>query len=130
MQTTMSGHLFSPYSKLDGVFSALAIFGFYNTWGHTIIDGSLAILLTALHGEKPYVLPGTDQLLRTSITGIRWPFDYLLNILIVFFWEAVDGSHPTTSTIGIYFLGQYLSILISVYINSSRLGHAGKWSLS
>ena len=118
------------YPKIKQVLSALAIFGFCNTWGRTVADGSLARLLTAMHGGEPYVLPGTHELLVTSITGIRWPLDYILDVLIVFFWEAVDGSHPTTSAIGIYFLGQYYSILMTIYIDSNRPGNAGQRKLS
>ena len=118
------------YTRSNRVFSALAILGFCNTWGRSVSDGSLALLLTALHGDEPYVLPGTHELLLTSITGIRWPLDYISNVLIVFFWEAVDGSHPTTSATGLYFLGQYYSILITVYLDNCRLANAGQWKLS
>lgn len=112
------------------VFYGLAVLGFCYTRGRTVVDGSLGYLLKALHGENLYILPGTNSALRTSVTGIYWPFDYLLNVLIVFFWEAVDGPHPTSSTIGIYFLGQYFSILMTLYIDSSRLGNARRWKLA
>ncbi|KGO77078.1 hypothetical protein PITC_006860 [Penicillium italicum] len=102
----------------------LGLLGTYHTWGRTIADGTLVHLLGALHGGKEYILPGTDSPLRTSITGIYWPIDYLLDILIVFFWEAVDGSHPATSAIGIYFLAQYFSILTGIYVDSLRLGQS------
>lgn len=109
---------------------ALALLGFYNTWGRSAIDGTLVLLFKALHGSKTYSLPGTDSLLRTTITGIRWPIDYLLNVLVVFFWQAVDGSHPSTSVIGIYFLGQYFSILTSFYVNSWRSDNKARWSIA
>ncbi|KAJ5958022.1 uncharacterized protein N7479_005172 [Penicillium vulpinum] len=102
----------------------LSLLGTYHTWGRTIVDGTLVHLLQALHGGKEYILPGTDSPLRTSITGIYWPVDYLLDILIVFFWEAVDGSHPSTSAIGIYFLSQYFSILTGIYVDGLRLGQS------
>ncbi len=108
---------------------AFTLLGLYNTWGRAAIDGTLALLFKALHGSKPYTLPGSNSLLKTTVTGIRWPIDYLLNVLIVFFWQAVDGSHPSTSVIGIYFLGQYFSILTSFYINSWRLDNNARWSL-
>ncbi|EAW19763.1 uncharacterized protein NFIA_093830 [Aspergillus fischeri NRRL 181] len=104
----------------------LSVLGTYHTWGRTVLDGSLSHLLTALHGSKPYLLPGTESPLRTRITGIYWPIDYLLDVLIVFFWEAVDGSHPATSAVGIYFLAQYFSVLTGVYVDSLRLGQSGK----
>lgn len=101
---------------------ALAALGAYHTWGRTIADGTLTHLLHAMHSKDGYILPGTDSFLRTSITGIYWPIDYLLDILIVFFWEAVDGSHPTTSAIGIYFLSQFLSVFTGLYVDSLRHG--------
>jgi len=116
-------------TKAKRVLYMFAILGLYNTWGRSAIDGTLTSLLKALHGPKPYTLPGTDCALKTSITGIRWPIDYFLDVLIVFFWQAVDGSHPTTSAIGIYFLGQYTSILTCFYIDSFRLGNARSWKL-
>ncbi|KAF5856601.1 hypothetical protein ETB97_007101 [Aspergillus alliaceus] len=89
--------------------------------GGPSLDGSLSHLLTALHGSNlPYILPGTKSPLRTRIAGIAWPIDYLLDMLLVFFWEAVDGSHPATSAIGIYFLAQYLSVLTGIYVDSTR----------
>ena len=112
------------------IFYALALLGFYNTWGRSAIDGTLILLFRALHGSKTNLLPGTTSLLKTTITGIRWPIDYLLNVLIVFFWQAVDGSHPSTSVIGIYFLGQYFSILTSFYINSWRSDNEVQWTLA
>lgn len=108
--------------KLRPALYLLGLLGTYHTWGRTVIDGSFFHLLKALHGPHPYVLPGTDSLLRTTITGIYWPVDYLLNVLIVFFWEAIDGSHPATSAIGIYFLSQLFSVLVGLYVDSLRVG--------
>ena len=116
--------------SVQWVLYAFAALGFYNTWGRAAIDGTLLLLFKALHGSKPYTLPQTDSLLKTTITGIRYPVDYLLNVLVIFFWQAVDGSHPTTSVIGIYFLGQYFGVLTSYYINSWRSGNAPRWTLA
>jgi hypothetical protein len=104
-------------------FYFFALLGTCSIWGGSFINGSLAHLFRALHGAHEYVLPGTDAGLRESYTGVYWPFDYLLRILVIFFWEAVDGSHPTTSIIGIYFLGQYLSFLAVLYLDSLRVGN-------
>ncbi|KAI9369637.1 hypothetical protein BJX61DRAFT_536280 [Aspergillus egyptiacus] len=113
-------------SGLKPALYALVALGTFSTWGRTVLDGSLAHLLTAMHGSKPYLLPGTEAPLRTRIIGIYWPVDYLLDILIVFFWEAVDGSHPGTSAIGIYFLAQYFSVLTGFYIDGLRQGQSAK----
>ncbi|KAL9030779.1 MAG: hypothetical protein Q9196_001129 [Gyalolechia fulgens] len=111
------------------VFGVLGVAGFYNTWGRTFIDGTLVRLLTALHGGKPYFLSGTTERLKTNITGLYWPVDYLLNLLILFFWEAVDGSHPTTSLVAVYFAGQHLSMVVAQYVDSYRHGNAGRWKI-
>jgi hypothetical protein len=107
---------------LKSVFCLLGLLGTAGTWGRSLIDGTLVNLLQALHGGPEYILPGTKEALRTTFTGIYWPIDYLLDVLVVFFWEAVDGSHPATSVIGIYFLGQYFSILTGFYVDSFRHG--------
>ena len=102
------------------IFYALGLLGLLNTWGRLAIDGTLLHLFHALHGAKDYILPDTTSLLHRNFTGIYWPIDYLLNILIVFFWEAVDGSHPATSAIGIYFLSQLFPILVAFYTEYFR----------
>jgi len=108
-------------NQLKAALYLLSTLGTYQTWGRTLLDGSLSHLLTALHGPNlPYILPGTKSPLRTRITHIIWPVDYLLDMLVVFFWEAVDGSHPATSAVGIYFLAQYLSVLTGIYVDSAR----------
>ncbi|KAI1412761.1 hypothetical protein F5Y13DRAFT_42312 [Hypoxylon sp. FL1857] len=113
----------------------LGLVGTLGTWGRTVADGSLVHLYTALHGGGSYILPGTESALKTSFTGIYWPIDYLLDVLVIFFWESVDGSHPDSSAIGIYFLGQFFPILVAFYVNHLRGGNASivtptLWALS
>lgn len=79
-------------------------------------------LFDAFHGSKKYMLPGTSSLLIRKLTGMYWPVDYLLNVLVVFFWEAVDGSRPGTSVVGIYFLGQLFPIMVTFYLDFFRQG--------
>jgi hypothetical protein len=101
----------------------LGLLGTVSIWGRAAADGTLVHLFYALHGVDEYILPGAKAALRTSFTGIYWPIDYLLDVLLIFFWEAVDGSHPATSAIGIYFLGQLFPILVAFYMDSFRAGH-------
>ncbi|KAI1136391.1 hypothetical protein F5Y05DRAFT_107433 [Hypoxylon sp. FL0543] len=114
----------------------LGLVGTLGTWGRTIADGSLFRLYTALHGNDSYILPVTDYALKTSFTGIYWPIDYLLDVLVIFFWESVDGSHPDSSAIGAYFLGQFFPILVTFYVNHLRGGNGPSivtptlWALS
>lgn len=95
--------------------------GIVQLWGRTVIDGTLLNLFSALHGPAPYLLPGTQTPLRSTFTGI-FPIDYLLRVLVVFFWEVADGSHPSSSAIGLYFLGQYFSVLVMFYLENVRHG--------
>ncbi|KAF2726643.1 hypothetical protein EJ04DRAFT_598620 [Polyplosphaeria fusca] len=105
-------------------FYALTVLGTMFLWGGTLLDGSMQHLLRALHGPEDYILPGTQTHLRQVFTGIYWPIDYLLDVLVIFFWEVADGSHPATSVIGIYFLGQLLCVLVNIYLDSLRNGNA------
>ena len=99
----------------------LGLLGTLGTWGRAAADGTLVHLFYALHGADEYILRGAKAAaLRKSFTGIYWPIDYLLDVLVIFFWEAVDGSHPATSAIGIYFLGQLFPILIAFYMDNLR----------
>ncbi|KAI0857766.1 hypothetical protein F4860DRAFT_527569 [Xylaria cubensis] len=113
----------SPTSRLTTpVLCTLSLLGSLQLWGRAAMDGTLEHLFYALHGPMPYNLPSTRSLLKESFTGMYWPFDYLLNILVVFFWEVADGSHPDASAVGIYFLGQYLAVLLIFYLDSCRTG--------
>lgn len=109
--------------SVRNILYVLGLLGAVGTWGRAVADGTLVHLFNALHGADEYILPGTKTVLRKSFTGIYWPTDYLLNVLVIFFWEAVDGSHPATSAIGIYFLGQLFAIVVAFYTDCLRAGH-------
>ena len=104
-------------------FYTFGLLGILGTWGRASLDGTLVHLFDALYGSQGYVLPGTSSLLRGSFTGIYWPIDHMLKVLVVVFWEAVDGSRPGTSAVGVYFLGQLLPILVAFYLDYCRRGH-------
>ncbi|KAH0433747.1 hypothetical protein CcaCcLH18_05734 [Colletotrichum camelliae] len=105
---------------MESLICCLGLAGTIQTWGRAVLDGTMQHLLPVLLGTEEYILPGTSHALLGSFTGWYWPVDYILRILVVFFFEAVDGSHPCTSTIGIYFLGQYLGCLVVMYTDSLR----------
>ncbi|KAI0157181.1 hypothetical protein GGR52DRAFT_577175 [Hypoxylon sp. FL1284] len=107
-------------SNLESFVYCLGALGTVQTWGRVVLDGSINYLLPALYGTGQYTLPGTHFDLRTSFTGIYYPVDFTLRTLVIFFYEAVDGSHPTTSAIGIYFLGQYFGCLFTMYTDYLR----------
>jgi len=87
--------------------------------GRARADGSTALLLEALDSPTPYILPGTDSILTSTFTGFK-PLDYILRLLVLFWWETLDGSHPDTSAIGLYFLGQLLPCIVIVYLDALR----------
>ena len=116
-------------TRLKAAVYVLAALGFYGTWGRTILDGTLMRLFTALHYDERHFMSGTNEPLLTTITGVYWPIDYLLNVLILFFWEATDGSHPSTTLVALYFAGQHLSIAVVLYINSLRTGNRKEWKI-
>jgi hypothetical protein len=119
-----------PKMAYQKTFHLLAIGGTATLWMRSILDGTVPSIFAALHSSEPYVLPGTNSVLQTRITGIYWPIDYLLNVLVVFFWEAVDGSHPAASAIGIYFLIQYFAILTMLLVEQSRVrSYTTNWKL-
>lgn len=115
--------------RLKAALYVLAALGLYGTWGRTILDGTLERLLTALRHGHLHIMSGTNEPLLTSITGIYWPVDCLLDILILFFWEAADGSHPSTTLVALYFAGQHLCIVVLLYIDSLRSGNRDKWKI-
>ncbi|OJD31027.1 flavin-containing monooxygenase 1 [Diplodia corticola] len=98
---------------------ALGVIGTYGTWGRCFQDGTLGYILTAVFSDKqPFLLPGTDrEPLIKNMTGI-WPLDRLLAVLVLFFWQAADGSHPTTSAVGLYFAAQHLGLVVNMHLGS------------
>lgn len=106
----------SPSLKV-ALYSLVSI-GLYGTWGRSALNGSLRQLHTAIHVDD--ALPGCPEPFKSSITAIYYPVDYLLHVLIGFFWQAVDGSHPTTSTFGLYFAAQLVAVITTVYVDSYK----------
>ena len=105
-------------SSLKTILSFLGVLGLWGTWGRSAINGTLNLLFDALHTTG--ILPGTQTPIKTSFTGIYFPIDYLLDVLILFFWQAVDGSHPTTSLFGLYFASQHVSVITTLYMDTYR----------
>jgi hypothetical protein len=102
-------------------FYALAIFGLYGTWGRALLNGSLEQIFKILHGGG--ILPGTQDIrLLNNLTGIYWPIDYTLSLLVTFFWQAVDGSHPSTTAFALYFGAQHLAVFVYLHANEHRRG--------
>lgn len=119
----------NPTSTPKTILCILGVLGILQTWGRSALDGTLQHIHNALHNTDGYILPGTNDQLRKSFTGIYWPIDHLLDVLVVFFWEVVDGSHPTTSVIGTYFGGQLFAIVVGFYQDGVRGGRGSRGGL-
>ncbi|KAL5342865.1 hypothetical protein BJX70DRAFT_394307 [Aspergillus crustosus] len=108
-------NLFNPKTLLF----ALAAIGAWGTHGRSAADGSTALISEALANPN-YLLPGTQSGLLKTFTGFQTPFDLILRLLTLFWWEAADGSHPAASAVSLYFLGQLLPGVVIVYLNALR----------
>lgn len=106
---------------LQAIVVVLGLLGCLATWGRTIADGSFALLNAAMADEH-YTLPGTSHRPLRVYSGIP-PLDYLARVLVLFFWEAIDGSHPKTSAAGIYMAGQMAPVIVTQYLDALRRGH-------
>ncbi|KAJ5307078.1 hypothetical protein N7508_006093 [Penicillium antarcticum] len=121
-------------SRVVPALLGLSAFAFYITWGASLSNGTLDRMLH-IRGAAVPCIPGTHEPLRLRFTGIA-PIDYWCTIMVLFFWEAVDGSHPATSMNGIYFLGQLVGIWTLVWVEGIRRGErhmvakAALWALA
>ncbi|KAI1879702.1 hypothetical protein JX265_002656 [Neoarthrinium moseri] len=121
----MSSHASPSSSSVGGpalkaVFVGLGLLGLAATWGRMLSDGSFSLIEEVLGGDNK--LPGSDYDLVSSFCGIG-PLDNLARTLVVFFWEAIDGSHPKTSAAGIYMAGQMAPVIVVQYLDGLRKGN-------
>jgi hypothetical protein len=70
----------------------------------------------------PRLLPGTNESLKTSYTGIP-KLDDRLTVLVLFFWEMVDGSKPNASLLCFHFVGQIVAGWGLCMMESLRTGN-------
>lgn len=98
---------------------ALGIVGIWGTQVRVGLDGSTDELMKVMDDPEGR-LPGSKALLQRTFSGIRYPFDHIISILVVFWYEVVDGSHPASTAVALYFLGQLLPGILLIYTNSQR----------
>jgi hypothetical protein len=101
----------------------LAIYACYATWGLNVIDGSVGRMLAIFNADVP-VLTGTDVPVKTHFTGFP-PLDNWIVFMIVFFWEALNGSHPSLVIEGLYFFGQVTAMWTLMCLEGNRNGNKG-----
>ncbi|KAL8872009.1 MAG: hypothetical protein Q9174_002287, partial [Haloplaca sp. 1 TL-2023] len=96
-------------SRLTSI-TALLLFllsgvGYYFTW-HLLLNNDGARLMEELRDNGPHILPYNNGApLRKSYTGIAL-IDYQLTVLVLFFYNIVDGSHPNACLQVYHFFGQ------------------------
>ena len=103
-------------------FSAAA---FYAVWYIFMHNGSTDQLGHVLK-VGPRTLPGTQELIKTVYTGIP-AIDKQLTILVMVFWEQVDGSSPSNSLFCFHFAMQTACGWGLLVIESMRRGH--RWRM-
>lgn len=79
-----------------------------------------------LRDHGPHVLPYTDKApLRKQYTGIEL-VDYQLTVLVLFFYNMVDGSHPNACLQAYHFGGQIISGWSLLVLESLRWGNRSR----
>ena len=103
----------------------LSVAAFYATWYILLHNGTTDHMAhTPVIG--PRLLPGTNEPLRTVYTGVR-AIDHQLTVLILFFWENIDGSNPSGSLFGFHFAAQNVCGWGLLMIEGLR--HGNRWTV-
>ena len=108
-----------------GLLAATWLFGVYSTW-YLFLNNGTADQVDKVLASKPALLPGTNELLKTTFTGIK-PIDNQLAMLAVVFYPVLDGSLPQASLFGFMFGGQFAAVYILMLIESVRSSHQGRF---
>ena len=95
----------------------------YSIWYIALKNGTADHLYERLE-QDPLLLPGTEQPVKTTFTGIRLVDDYL-SILCIAFWEVLDGSNPQVSLFAFMFMGQFMAGYSLMMIEGVRV--CNKW---
>ena len=95
--------------------------GIYATW-YLLYNNGTAELMGRVRDVEPPTLPGSNEVLKTTYTGIGW-IDYQLTVLTLFFWETVDGSHPAASLFNFMFAGQATAAWTILCTEGRRFGN-------
>ena len=109
---------------LQATLVALSALGAYLTWGLALSNGTIT-MMEYTRNVEPQVLPGTDSPLKQSYIGIQ-AVDNQLTVLVLFFWQLVDGSMPNASLSTFRFASQFVPGWGLVVIEGMRSGNKGK----
>ena len=103
----------------------LAAGAYYATWYLFLNNGTIDHITKTLD-VGPQLLPGTNEPLRTVYTGVP-AIDHQLTVLVLLFWEAVDGSNPAASLFCFLVAMQVACGWGLLMIESLR--HGNRWTL-
>ena len=107
-----------------GLLATVWTFGAYSTW-YLFLNNGTGDQVDEVLAAKPPLLPGTQELLKTTFTGIK-PIDDQLALLAVIFYPVLDGSLPQASLWALMFGGQVAAVYVLMLIESVRSGNQGK----
>jgi len=117
----MAFSLYTAKLALTVCFGA-AIWGI---WVLALTNGTLEQLGALVAAN---VLPGTKEPVLTRFFGIK-PLDAVLLNLAPFFWEQIDGSHPSASLAFFEFGTQFMVVYGLIMLEASRVGNKKRWWL-
>ncbi|KAL9601484.1 MAG: hypothetical protein Q9179_002853 [Wetmoreana sp. 5 TL-2023] len=105
---------------------SLSGLAFYLTW-YIFMNNGAAQKMQDIRDNGPDILPYTDGgPLRKTYTGIAM-VDYQLTILVLFFYNIVDGSHPNACLQAYHFFGQAIAGYSLLVLEGLRYGN--KWKI-
>ena len=123
---------FVTYNEMSSLINAtrlslvlLCVAGYYGTW-HILLRNGTTNYMKHIRDIGPRLLPGTNESLKTVYVGIS-AIDYQLTVLTLFFWELVDGSHPSASLYSFHFATQVACGWGLLVVEGQRRGH--RWRL-
>ena len=102
----------------------LSAAGWYGTWYLLLNNGTVA-KMRLIRDMGLRFLPGTEEPIRTTYTGIEL-IDHQLAALTLLFWEQVDGSRPDASLFCYHFASQVFEGWGVLVIESLRRGNKGR----
>ncbi|KAL6714288.1 hypothetical protein ACLMJK_007711 [Lecanora helva] len=98
--------------------------GFYGTW-YILLNNGTTAYMSQIRDVGPRYLPGTFEPVKTVYIGIP-SINYQLTVLTLFFWQLVDGSHPSASLFSFHFATQVACGWGLLMMEGLRRGHRWK----
>ena len=99
----------------------LSVAAYYATW-HILLNNATTNHMARIRDIGPRLLPGTTEPVRTVYTGVP-SIDYQLTVLVLLFWEIVNGSTPAGSLFCFHFATQIACGWGLLMIESLRHGN-------